>query len=114
MGCGVRGPAEDRRPRARGFVDGFMGRFGALRENPWEEPEIWGQKELPPGRVWHQEGASLCRAPSSLVGDDIGNLRALQGAVRTGFYLNSEGLATPGGEPTFTAKPQRSLGQNSL
>lgn len=113
MGCGVCGPTEGRRPRARGFVDGFMGRFGALRENPWEEPEIWGQMELPPGRVWQQEGP-LFAGTNSWSGM-TGNLRrALQGAVRTGFCLNSEGLATPGGEPTFTAKPERSLGQNSF
>lgn len=69
-------------------MDGFMGRFGVLRENPWEEPEIQGETELPPGRVWQQEGASLRHARSFLVGDDIGNLRpALQGAVRTGSIL---------------------------
>lgn len=51
-------------------MDGFMGRFGALRENPWEEPEIWGQTELPPGRVWQQEGPLFAAPQSFLVGDD--------------------------------------------
>lgn len=96
-------------------MDSFMGRSGALREKTVGgtgelelELEVGlasREMELLTGRVLAAgAGASFCHTPSFLVEDDLRKPQpsSLQGILRIGFCLNSQGLATPGGEQTFT------------